>query len=104
MDSLKSGEFYEVEIWRKADNTSARLVVGSVKANVFYRAQNDFITSSEDGWDLLRVNFQVTSEMENTALKVYLWNKEKKQAYFDDLVINKITYKKPESETNKLKK
>jgi hypothetical protein len=104
MDSLKSGEFYEVEIWKKADNTSARLVVGSVKANVFYRAQNDFITSSEDGWDLLRVNFQVTSEMENTALKVYLWNKDKKQAYFDDLVINKITYKKPESETNKLKK
>ncbi|SHF73852.1 hypothetical protein SAMN05444274_10872 [Mariniphaga anaerophila] len=92
MDSLKRDELYEVKIWRKSDNNSARLVIGSTAPNVFYKSQNDYITSSGDGWDLLRINFQVTSEMEKTSLKVYLWNKDKKQAYFDDLSIERVSY------------
>lgn len=90
IDSLKQGEMYEVEVWRKSDNYSGRLVVGATKENIFYKAQNDFITSDKKGWDLIRIKFTITPEMENETLKVYLWNKDKKITYFDDLTIRKV--------------
>jgi hypothetical protein len=92
LDSLNKGETYEVEVWRKADNYSGRLVVGATKAGIFYKAQNDYITSDDKGWDLIRIKFTVTAEMQNETLKVYLWNKDKKLTYFDDLTIKKVLY------------
>lgn len=91
IDSLKTGTNYEIEVWRKADNYSGRLVVGVTKPNIFYKAQNDFITS-ENGWDLIRIKFSVAENMQNETVKVYLWNKDKKLCYFDDLTIKQIVY------------
>lgn len=91
LDSCTKGDVYEAQVWRKADNNAARLVVGATKANIFYKAQNDFITS-ENGWDLIRIKINVTAKMEGEALKIYLWNKDKKLAYFDDLTIRKIGF------------
>ncbi|QGY43241.1 hypothetical protein GM418_06085 [Maribellus comscasis] len=93
LDGLKNGEIYEVTIWRKTDNNSARLVVGSVEPDLFYDAQNDYLTTDENGWEFLRLEFRVTPEMENKTLKIYIWNKDKKQAYFDDLTIRRISDK-----------
>lgn len=92
IDSLTIGDQYELTIWRNSDNSSGRLVVAASNGKVFYQAQNDFITSDENGWDLIRVKFTVTPEMEKETLKVYLWNPKKKLAYFDDLSIKKIEY------------
>jgi len=60
--------------------------------NSFYQAQNDFLTSDEKGWDLIRIKFKVTPEMEKETLKIYIWNPKKQLAYFDDLSIKKITW------------
>ena len=98
LDSLNSGEMYEIEVWRKSDNYSGRLVIGSINANIFYKAQNDFIISEENGWNLIRIKFTVTPEMINEALKIHLWNKDKKLVYFDDLTIKKLSYKNFETE------
>ena len=88
-ESLKPGDEYEIDVWRKADNYSGRLVVAGSN-NTFYAAQNDFVTSDKNGWDLIRIRFTVSTEMEGETVKVYLWNPKKKLAYFDDLTIKKI--------------
>ena len=98
IDSLQVGKNYEIEVWRKADNYSGRLVVGVSKPHVFYKAQNDFITS-ENGWDLIRIKFSVTENMQNETVKVYLWNKDKKLCYFDDLTIKQIVYQPFETQS-----
>ncbi len=97
LDSVKSGEMYEIEVWRKSDNYSGRLVVGATKANIFYKAQNDFIISEKNGWNLIRIKFTVTPEMNDETLKIHLWNKDKELVYFDDMTIKKYSYKKPET-------
>ncbi|MBT3385475.1 MAG: hypothetical protein HN778_19155 [Prolixibacteraceae bacterium] len=97
LDGLKAGNNYEVEVWRKSNNYSGRLVVASINSKVFYQSQNDFITSDKYGWDLIRIKFTVTQEMEKEILKIYLWNPQKKLAWFDDLTIKKIIYKDPVS-------
>jgi hypothetical protein len=83
------GTEYEVEVWRKADNNSGRLVVSSADARLFYRAQADHTITDENGWQLLRITFTATPEMEGETLKIYLWNKDKQPGFFDDLVIRK---------------
>jgi len=92
LDSLKNGDMYEIEVWRKSDNYSGRLVVGTINTNVFYKAQNDFIISEKNGWNMIRIKLIVTNEMRNETLKVHLWNKDKKLVYFDDLIIKKYSY------------
>jgi len=92
LDSLQLGCTYEVEVWRKADNYKGRLVVTANDAKIFYKSQNDFITSDNKGWDLLRIKFLVTKELENETLKIYLWNTGKETSYFDDFSIKKIIY------------
>ena len=89
LDSVKQGEKYEIEVWRKSDNYSGRLVVSASNANLFYNAQNDFI-SSENGWDLIQIKFTVTQKQNGEKLKIYLWNKDKQLGYFDDLTIRKL--------------
>ena len=71
--------------------------MASINSKVFYQSQNDFITSDKYGWDLIRIKFTVTQEMEKEILKIYLWNPQKKLAWFDDLTIKKIIYKDPVS-------
>jgi len=92
LDSLKNGDMYEIEVWRKSDNYSGRLVVGASNPNIFYKAQNDFIISEKNGWNMIRIRFEVTPEMKNETLKIHLWNKNKKLVYFDDLIIKKYKY------------
>lgn len=89
LTDLEPGAEYEAEVWRNADNTSGRLVVSSSDAKLFYRAQTDFAITDENGWQLLRINFTATPEMEGETFKVYIWNKDKQVGYFDDLVVRK---------------
>lgn len=87
---LKAGEEYEVEVWRNAGNNSGRLVAASLDARKFYKAQTDYALTDENGWQLLRIHFVATPEMEGETLKIYLWNKDKQMGYFDDLSVKKI--------------
>lgn len=59
--------------------------------------QHPFI-SEENSWNLIRIKFTVTPEMKNEALKIHLWNKDKKLVYFDNLIIKKLSYKNFETE------
>ncbi|MBN2635598.1 MAG: hypothetical protein JXR61_04955, partial [Prolixibacteraceae bacterium] len=86
IDSLKTGDSFKVDIWRKPKDSEAFLVISSKEQEVFYNAQNSPIEST-DGWELIRSEFVVTEEMSQQPLYIYLWNPNKETVYFDDLAI-----------------
>ncbi|NQU52117.1 MAG: hypothetical protein HQ522_06215 [Bacteroidetes bacterium] len=91
LNNLKEGDLYEVTIWRHSEDNSGLLVVSSDDARLFYKAQSVALKTDENGWQLLRTKFTITSNLQGKSLKIYLWNKDKKQVYFDDLSIQKST-------------
>lgn len=94
LENLIPGDEYEIEVWRKSENQKGLLVVSSEDARLFYQAQGLPVKTGENGWELLRIRFKVTPELKDKTLKVYLWNKDRVVAFFDDLT---ITVRKPEN-------
>jgi hypothetical protein len=92
IDNLVAGDFYEIEVWRKADNQAGYLVVSADDQNLFYKAQNEFVTTELNGWSLIRIDAEINKDLQNKRLVVYLWNAGKEITYFDDLTIRKIKY------------
>jgi hypothetical protein len=91
LTGVKAGEIYEIEIWRKADNESTRLVVAAKNSKQFYKAINRAVRTDNKGWQLIRQRVTVPENLEDNTLKIYLWNTDKKVEYFDDFSIVKIT-------------
>lgn len=90
LNNTKAGELYQVDVWRKSDTSSGYLVVSADDSNVFYHAQNEAIKFDENGWELLRIDIEITKETEGKNLKIYLWNPRRRVAFFDDLSIKKF--------------
>ncbi|MDP2336111.1 MAG: hypothetical protein Q8N05_06615 [Bacteroidota bacterium] len=91
LKNTKTGELYQIDVWRKSDTSSGYLVVTADDSKTFYQAQNEAIKYDENGWELLRINVDIKNEMEGKNLKIYLWNPRRRTAYFDDLSIKKIS-------------
>lgn len=91
LKNVKTGEIYQVDVWRKADTPRGFVVVTTDDPNVLYLAQKDAVIFDENEWELLRIKVEIDSKLEGKNLKLYLWNPEKKPAYFDDLCIRKFS-------------
>lgn len=90
LTNVKPGENYEIEIWKHSDNESGRLVVSAKDSRQFYKAQNTVLLSDENGWGIIRIKITIPPELQDSMLKIYLWNPDKKLSYFDDFSIRKI--------------
>jgi len=88
IENLTVGDEYEIQVWRKDGDCSGKLVVAAINTQLFYMSESDYI-ASEDGWNLIRVKFTVTPEIQDERLKIYLWNHQKQTCWFDDLLIKK---------------
>lgn len=91
LKNIKTGELYQIDVWRKSNTSSGYLVVTADDSKTYYQAQNEAIKLNEDGWELLRINVEIKSETEGKNLKIYLWNPGRETAYFDDLSIKKFS-------------
>ncbi len=91
LKNTKAGDLYQIEVWRKSKRSNGYLVLAVEKTNEYYQAQNEAIKLGENGWELLRIELEITKELENKKLKVYLWNPQNRAAYFDDLSIKKFS-------------
>lgn len=91
LKNVKPGEIYQVEVWRKSDTSRGFLVLTTEDPNILYMAQKDAVIFDEKGWELLRIKIEIDGKLDGKNLKLYLWNPEKKIAYFDDLCIKKFT-------------
>ncbi len=90
LTDVKAGDIYEIEIWRKADNESAHLVVATKNPKQFYKAISGAVTTDNKGWQLIRQRITVPENLQDNTLKIYLWNAKKQLGYFDDFSIAKM--------------
>ncbi len=90
LTGVKAGEIYNVEIWRKADNESTRLVVAAKDSKQFYKATNGAARTDKNGWQLIRQRVTIPENLQDNTLKIYLWNTDKELGYFDDFSIVRI--------------
>ncbi len=97
LKNTKTGEIYEIEVWRKSDSSSGYLVVSADNSNDYYQAQNEAVKFGENGWELLRIKVEIKPAIEGKNLKIYLWNPRRRVAWFDDLSIKKFTTVSPEN-------
>jgi len=91
LKTTKTGELYQIDVWRKSETSSGYLVVAADDTKTFYQAQNEAIKFDENGWELLRINVDIKNELQGKNLKIYLWNPRRRTAYFDDLSIKKFS-------------
>jgi hypothetical protein len=87
LQNTKTGEHYQIDVWRKSSSASGYLVVAADDVQNYYEAQNEAIKFDEHGWELLRINLYINPEIAGKNLKIYLYNPQKQIAYFDDLSI-----------------
>ncbi len=81
---------------RKIDNLDEIVLVATLESNgenIYWRGVdfNDFIISdANDKWDTFYLSIKLADvylKYDNIILKVYLWNRDKKNFYFDNLTI-----------------
>ncbi len=90
LDDVKPGDNYEIEIWKYSDKESGRLVVSAKDSRQFYKAQNNVLFTDKNAWGLIRIKITVPPALQDSMLKIYLWNPDKKLSYFDDFSVRKI--------------
>lgn len=91
IDTLFNDSEYEISIWRKSEDLWPLLVVSAPDASVFYKAERDYLLKDKQGWQLLRIKFRPNENM-NKDFKIFIWNKQKNIAFFDDLTIRRIRH------------
>ena len=91
LKNTKTGELYQVDVWRKSKNSCGNLVIAADDSKTYYMAQHEATILGINGWELLRINVEIKSEMEGKNLKICLWNPLEETAYFDDLSIKKYS-------------
>lgn len=91
LDTLFTDSEYEISIWRKSEDLWPLFVVTASDASVFYKAERDYLLIDEQGWQLIRIKFRPTENM-TRDFKIFIWNRKKNIAFFDDLTIRRIRH------------
>ena len=88
LGDLYPGQYIECSIWRHSSGQDAYLIASAEDSEVFYTGTNQKIEKDDEGWQKLKLKFNVPKlDPPLKKLSFYLWNKEKNVAYFDDLEI-----------------
>jgi hypothetical protein len=87
-----AGEKYKVSVWRfNNSNNNAGLVISAKDASRYYHLETQ-PSADEKRWQKISIDFEMPQHMDRQDIKIYCWNNDKTMpAYFDDLLIEKIT-------------
>lgn len=91
LDNLHTDSEYEISIWRKSDDLWPLFVVSASDASIFYKAERDYLLKDDQGWQLIRIKFRPNENM-TKDFKIFIWNRKKSTAFFDDLTIKRIRH------------
>ncbi len=88
IDKIYPGQDIECSIWRHSTDQETYLIASAEDSEVFYIGTNQNVETDSEGWSKLKLKFTVPKlEPPLEELSIYLWNKDKNVAYFDDLEI-----------------
>lgn len=79
--------YFVVSIWRKSNESVAKLVVSSVQTRQLYKMTDQAVEKDADGWEKLELKFFTPADFEQQEVKINVWNNGSEEAYFDDLDI-----------------
>ncbi len=92
LEGVKVNEYYKASMWRKDNSKKAVLVAQGDKTSIFYKLEKHASPNTlENGWEKLELEFEVPPFIEE--IKVFGWLANGKEAYIDDLRIEKIDKK-----------
>jgi len=90
IDSAQAGQRYRFSAWRNEGDGTAFLVASAANDKSFYAQTADYLTTDENGWKKVTLDFTIPQEFTGGSLKLYLWNNGDSPVWFDDLSIARI--------------
>lgn len=85
---LDEGKRFKASVWRYDPSAKSALVIAGDKTHVLYQAEKTAKDKTDDGWELLEVEFEVKPNLD--YIKIYCWIVDADYAYFDDLKIEEL--------------
>lgn len=82
-------QYYEVSVWRRGPKNTGHLIVSDDYSKVFYRVTSSGDSTDQDGWTKLSLSFYVPPSIQNEDIKIYVWNPDDEDVFFDDMVITR---------------
>jgi len=86
---MKFGESFEITVWRKETGTAQGDLIAS--GDNFYFKKYEVVETRENGWEKIRMEFFVVTDLAGKEIGLYLYNPNQDPVYFDDFKI--IKYK-----------
>ena len=86
--SAKSGEHYEISVWRSCDEPEGTLIFSAEDKKKFYHSTGK-VVEEKDGWQKLVLKVTIPPTLKGLPLKIFTWNPGGKTVYFDDLMVKK---------------
>lgn len=83
--NLQPDKRYIAQVWRFG-NPDAMLIVQKREANIYIKS-NKTVEIDPAGWERLVVEFTTPATSDSIPYTVYVWNPDRRKAYFDDLTV-----------------
>lgn len=93
IENVKKGEFYKISVWSYSEDKKVSLAATSGEPIFFSITNRPSVFIESTGWELLTLEFEITEELNNKNIKVFVWNLSETKAFFDDLQIVKYPAK-----------
>jgi uncharacterized membrane protein len=77
----------EISVWRYAPDGNGLIIASARNPAIYYNAEIEEMQSDQRGWKLYRKTIDVTKNLPNNELLIYLWNQGNTPVFFDDLKI-----------------
>ena len=88
---LKPNESFVVTVYRKSKGDVGSIVAQSINEGFYLNQNISYSHKDKNGWDVLRIEFQLTDQVETLdGLKIYVFNGKKEKVYFDNFKIHRI--------------
>jgi len=86
--------YFKISVWRYSKNGKGVLVAAAENAKGLYLASENAVEKDKNGWEKLELDVFVPHNFNKKDIKVYVWNNSNDNVYFDDLIIQRLAYKK----------
>ncbi len=85
--AIKNEEHYRVSIWRYGNEQIGQIVASN---SSFWHEQKVAEVADSLGWHKMILDFYIPPNNTDNMMKIYLWNPDTTNIYFDDFTIKKI--------------
>jgi len=87
---VKTGDKFLISVKRFSDNKSGFLVIQTDKSEIFYQTNNQGVKVENSDWEEISILLEIPEKLNEMQIKVYCYNPDKENSFFDDLKISKL--------------